>query len=112
MRIRRNHGFAARTSSEVVNEIFFKSGATAADENNRVQRFWRDANTAALHSSIDWDTLSALYGMQQLGCSRKAYSEFGRCAGPTAKTTGQISVKAGRALHRHRELICRAGGIK
>jgi 3-hydroxy-9,10-secoandrosta-1,3,5(10)-triene-9,17-dione monooxygenase len=67
VRIRRNHGFAARTSAEVVNEIFSKSGASAADETNRVQRFWRDANTAALHSSIDWDTLSALYGMQQLG---------------------------------------------
>ena len=37
------------------------------DEKNRIQRFWRDANTAALHSSIDWDTLSALYGCQQLG---------------------------------------------
>jgi 3-hydroxy-9,10-secoandrosta-1,3,5(10)-triene-9,17-dione monooxygenase len=47
--------------------IYAKSGATAADEKNRVQRFWRDANTAALHSSIDWDTLSALYGTQQLG---------------------------------------------
>ncbi len=67
VRIRRNHGFAARTSSEVVYEIFAKSGAAAADENNRVQRFWRDASTAALHSSIDWDTLSALYGAQQLG---------------------------------------------
>jgi 3-hydroxy-9,10-secoandrosta-1,3,5(10)-triene-9,17-dione monooxygenase len=67
VRIRRNHGFAARTSSEVVNDIFAKSGAAAADENNRVQRFWRDANTAALHASIDWDTLSALYGAQQLG---------------------------------------------
>jgi len=67
VRIRRNHGFAGRTSSEVVNEIYAKSGAAAADERNRVQRFWRDANTAALHSSIDWDTLSALYGTQQLG---------------------------------------------
>jgi resorcinol 4-hydroxylase (FADH2) len=67
VRIRRNHGFAARTSSEVVNDIFAKSGATAADEKNRIQRFWRDANAAALHSSIDWDTLSALYGAQQLG---------------------------------------------
>ena len=44
VRIRRNHGFAARTSSEVVNDIFAKSGAAAADENSRVQRFWRDAN--------------------------------------------------------------------
>jgi len=67
VRIRRNHGFAGRTSSEVVNEIYGKSGAAAADEKNRIQRFWRDANTAALHSSIDWDTLSALYGCQQLG---------------------------------------------
>ncbi len=67
VRIRRNHGFAARTSSDVVNEIFQKSGAAAADEKNRVQRFWRDANAAALHASLDWDTLSALYGTQQLG---------------------------------------------
>ena len=44
-------------------------------------------------------------GRSNSGCSRRAYSEFGRCAGPTAKTTGQISVKAGRALHQHRELI-------
>jgi len=67
VRIRRNHGFAARTSAEVVNDIFAKSGAAAADEKNRVQRFWRDANAAALHASLDWDTLSALYGTQQLG---------------------------------------------
>jgi 3-hydroxy-9,10-secoandrosta-1,3,5(10)-triene-9,17-dione monooxygenase len=67
VRIRRNHGFAGRTSSDVVNEIFQKSGAQAADEKNKVQRFWRDANAAALHASLDWDTLSALYGTQQLG---------------------------------------------
>ncbi len=67
VRIRRNHGFAARSSSDVVNEVFQKSGAQAADEKNRVQRFWRDANAAALHASLDWDTLSALYGTQQLG---------------------------------------------
>jgi resorcinol 4-hydroxylase (FADH2) len=67
VRIRRNHGFAGRTSTEVVNEIFNKSGAAAADEKSRVQRFWRDTNTAATHASLDWDTLSALYGTQQLG---------------------------------------------
>jgi 3-hydroxy-9,10-secoandrosta-1,3,5(10)-triene-9,17-dione monooxygenase len=67
VRIRRNHGFAARTSSDVVNDIFAKSGAAAADEKNRVQRFWRDANAAALHASLDWDTLSALYGTHKLG---------------------------------------------
>ena len=67
VRIRRNHGFAGRTSAEVVNEIFNKSGAAAADEKSRVQRFWRDANTAATHASIDWDMLSAMYGTQRLG---------------------------------------------
>ncbi len=67
VRIRRNHGFAGRTSSDVVNELFQKSGAQAADEKNNVQRFWRDANVAAQHASLDWDTLSALYGTQQLG---------------------------------------------
>ena len=67
VRIRRNHGFAGRTSSDVVNDLFQKSGAAAADEKNRVQRFWRDANAAATHASLDWDTLSALYGTQQLG---------------------------------------------
>jgi resorcinol 4-hydroxylase (FADH2) len=71
VRIRRNHGFAARTSAEVVNDLFFKVGAAAIDEKNRVQRFWRDANAAALHTSIDWDTLSALYGTQQLGLEPK-----------------------------------------
>jgi 3-hydroxy-9,10-secoandrosta-1,3,5(10)-triene-9,17-dione monooxygenase len=67
VRIRRNHGYAGNTASEVVRDIFAKSGAGAADETNRVQRFWRDATVAALHSSIDWDALSALYGTQQLG---------------------------------------------
>jgi 3-hydroxy-9,10-secoandrosta-1,3,5(10)-triene-9,17-dione monooxygenase len=67
VRIRRNHGFAARSSAEATNDLFMKSGAAAADEKNRVQRFWRDANAASLHASLDWDTLAGLYGTQQLG---------------------------------------------
>ncbi|MDT2022295.1 acyl-CoA dehydrogenase family protein [Methylocella sp. CPCC 101449] len=67
VRIRRNHGFAGRTAAEVASDIFTKSGASAADEKNRVQRFWRDATVAAQHASLDWDALSALYGTQQLG---------------------------------------------
>ncbi|MBW8638451.1 acyl-CoA dehydrogenase family protein [Hoeflea sp. WL0058] len=67
VRIRRNHGFASRTSAEAANEIFNKSGAQAADDSLKVQRFWRDANAAALHSSIDYDMLVEMYGTQQLG---------------------------------------------
>jgi hypothetical protein len=73
-RVRRRHArhrtaraHPSQSRAEVVNDIFFKVGAAAIDEKNRVQRFWRDANAAALHTSIDWDTLSALYGTQQLG---------------------------------------------
>lgn len=67
VRIRRNHGFAARSSAEATNAIYAKSGAQAAEDTMKVQRFWRDANAAALHASIDWDMLSEMYGTQQLG---------------------------------------------
>lgn len=66
-RIRRNHGFAGRTSAEVTNELYNKSGVSAAGLEYRVQRFWRDANTAATHSSIDTDMLYEMYGTQKLG---------------------------------------------
>jgi resorcinol 4-hydroxylase (FADH2) len=66
-RIRRNHGFAASTSGDVTHEIYGKSGAAAADLSFKVQRFWRDSNSAALHASIDWDMLAEMYGTQMLG---------------------------------------------
>lgn len=65
-RIRRNHGFAGRTAAEVTNELYNKSGAAAAELGFKVQRFWRDANTAATHSSIDADMLYEMYGTQML----------------------------------------------
>lgn len=67
VRIRRNHGFAGRTAAEVTHTVFHKSGAAAADLGYEVQRFWRDANTAALHSSIDADMLYEMYGTDRLG---------------------------------------------
>lgn len=65
--IRRNHGFACRTAVDVVNDIFAKSGAQAADTSQTVQRFWRDANAAGLHASLDYDMLSSMWGMKRLG---------------------------------------------
>ncbi|WP_180897916.1 acyl-CoA dehydrogenase family protein [Martelella soudanensis] len=66
-RIRRNHGFAGRTAAEVTQELYNKSGAAAAGLDFKVQRQWRDANSAATHSSIDWDMLAEMYGTQMLG---------------------------------------------
>ena len=48
-------------------DLAAKSGARVITGGGVLDAGWRDANTAALHSSIDWDTLSALYGTQQLG---------------------------------------------
>ncbi len=76
VRIRRNHGFAARTSSEVVNDIFAKSGAAAADENSRVQRFWRDANAPRHYTQASTGIRSLRSTVRSnWGCSLKEYSE-------------------------------------
>jgi 3-hydroxy-9,10-secoandrosta-1,3,5(10)-triene-9,17-dione monooxygenase len=32
-----------------------------------LQRFWRDVNAAALHLSLDWEAIAAMYGQQKLG---------------------------------------------
>jgi resorcinol 4-hydroxylase (FADH2) len=66
-RIRRNQGFAGHKGAEAATTLFGKSGARAADNSLAVQRFWRDANTAALHATIDWDNNAEMYGTQQLG---------------------------------------------
>jgi resorcinol 4-hydroxylase (FADH2) len=65
--IRRNQGFAARQSVAVVNELFAKEGAAGSDLAAPLQRFWRDANAAALHLSLDWEPIAAMYGQQRLG---------------------------------------------
>lgn len=65
--IRRNQGFAAKQSVAVVNELFAKEGAAGSDLAAPLQRFWRDANAAALHLSLDWEPIAAMYGQQRLG---------------------------------------------
>ena len=65
--IRRNQGFAAKQSVTVVNELFAKEGAAGSDLSAPLQRFWRDANAAALHLSLDWEPIAAMYGQQRLG---------------------------------------------
>ncbi len=66
-RIRRDQSYAARTSAEAATALFAKSGARGADQSGAVQRFWRDASTAALHATIDWDMVAEMYGTQALG---------------------------------------------
>jgi 3-hydroxy-9,10-secoandrosta-1,3,5(10)-triene-9,17-dione monooxygenase len=65
--IRRNQGFAAKQSVSVVNDLFAKEGASGSDLAAPLQRFWRDVNAAALHLSLDWEAISAMYGQHKLG---------------------------------------------
>jgi 3-hydroxy-9,10-secoandrosta-1,3,5(10)-triene-9,17-dione monooxygenase len=65
--IRRNQGFAAKQSVAVVNHLFAKEGAGGSDLAAPLQRFWRDVNAAALHLSLDWEAIAAMYGQQKLG---------------------------------------------
>jgi 3-hydroxy-9,10-secoandrosta-1,3,5(10)-triene-9,17-dione monooxygenase len=65
--IRRNQGFAAKQSVAVVNDLYAKDGAAASDLAAPLQRFWRDANAAALHLSLDWEAIAAMYGQHKLG---------------------------------------------
>ncbi len=65
--IRRNQGFAAKQSVAVVNDLYAKDGAAASDLNAPLQRFWRDANAAALHLSLDWEAIASMYGQHRLG---------------------------------------------
>lgn len=65
--IRRNQGFAAKQSVAVVNDLYAKDGAAASDLGQPLQRFWRDANAAALHLSLDWEAIASMYGQHKLG---------------------------------------------
>jgi alkylation response protein AidB-like acyl-CoA dehydrogenase len=65
--VRRNQGFAAQQSVAVVNDLFAREGAAGSDLAAPLQRFWRDANAAALHLSLDWETLAAMDGQLKLG---------------------------------------------
>ena len=65
--IRRNQAYAADTAVRVVNDLFNHNGTAGAGTGAPLQRFWRDANAAALHASLDWEAVSTMYGQHELG---------------------------------------------
>ncbi len=84
VRIRRNHGFAARTSAEVVNDIFFKSGAAAADEKNRCSVSGATPTPRRCTPASTGTRCRHSMGRSNWGCSRRAYSETERLHSDTA----------------------------
>ncbi|MEK9662340.1 MAG: flavin-dependent monooxygenase, partial [Alphaproteobacteria bacterium] len=60
-------GFAARLAVGAVDRLFEAGGGGALFSDGRVQRFWRDAHAGAMHISMSWDAVGALYGRVELG---------------------------------------------
>ena len=65
--LRRNQGFAARQAVSVVNDLFAMEGSSASSLAAPMQRFWRDVNTGAQHITLNWDSISTMYGQQVFG---------------------------------------------
>jgi alkylation response protein AidB-like acyl-CoA dehydrogenase len=67
IRIRRDCGFAARQAVDAVNGLFEGAGASGADLDSPIQRFWRDINAAARHVSLDVQAINSTVGQQLFG---------------------------------------------
>jgi 3-hydroxy-9,10-secoandrosta-1,3,5(10)-triene-9,17-dione monooxygenase len=67
IRVRRDCGFAARQAVDAVNGLFEGAGASGADLDAPIQRFWRDANAAARHVSLDVQAINSVVGQNLFG---------------------------------------------
>ena len=66
-RNKRNLAFAARLSVRAADLMFEAGGGGGLFTSARIQRYWRDIHAAAMHISMNFDAVSALYGRIALG---------------------------------------------
>jgi alkylation response protein AidB-like acyl-CoA dehydrogenase len=67
MRNRLTHSFATRLLTQAVDALFLAGGGQALGVQHPMQRFWRDIHAAASHISLNWDSVSAMYGQHVFG---------------------------------------------
>ncbi len=60
-------GYAAQLSLRAADRLFEAGGGAGLFASSRVQRFWRDVHSGAMHISMNWDAVGALYGRVALG---------------------------------------------
>ena len=60
-------GYAAQLSVRAADRLFEAGGGAGLFNHARVQRFWRDVHAGAMHISMNWDAVGALYGRIALG---------------------------------------------
>lgn len=65
--LRRNQGFSGRQAVAVVNDLFSQEGASSSSLAAPLQRFWRDVNTGAQHITLNWESISTMYGQRVFG---------------------------------------------
>jgi len=62
-----NVAFAVKLCVKAVDLLFESVGGQGLNNQNRVQRAWRDIHAASKHISMNWDAVATLYGRSQLG---------------------------------------------
>ncbi len=71
MRNRLTHSFATKLLVQAVDAVFLAMGGSALGMHHPVQRFWRDIHAVASHISLNWDSVSAMYGQHVFGLEPK-----------------------------------------
>ena len=71
MRNRLTHSFATKLLVQAVDAVFLAMGGSALGLHHPVQRFWRDIHAASSHISLNWDSVSAMYGQHVFGLEPK-----------------------------------------
>ena len=71
MRNRLTHTFATKLLVQAVDAVFLAAGGSALGLQHPVQRFWRDIHSASSHISLNWDSVSAMYGQHVFGLEPK-----------------------------------------
>lgn len=67
MRNRLTHSFATKLLTQAVDALFLAGGGQALGTQHPLQRFWRDIHAASSHISLNWDSVSAMYGQHVFG---------------------------------------------
>ena len=71
MRNRLTHSYATKLLVQAVDAVFLAMGGSALGMGHPVQRFWRDIHAASSHISLNWDSVSAMYGQHVFGLEPK-----------------------------------------
>jgi 3-hydroxy-9,10-secoandrosta-1,3,5(10)-triene-9,17-dione monooxygenase len=67
LRARRNQVHSARLAIDAVNLVYANAGGSVIYDYNPIQRLWRDAHAAQVHTANTAEPILALFGKNELG---------------------------------------------